>query len=94
MYVNEEIEGIELLAYPNPTSNGEVIVQYTLPEDGNVSINLANMNGLNLKNIVEDKFHEKGTYKVKASLSDLKTGVYLYILQGDKVRLAKKLIVE
>jgi Pregnancy-associated plasma protein-A/Secretion system C-terminal sorting domain len=94
LYVNEEIEGIELSAYPNPTSNGEVIIQYTLPEDGNASINLANISGVNVKNIIEDKFHEKGTYKVKASVSDLKTGVYLYILQGDKVRLAKKLVVE
>ncbi len=94
LYVNEEIEGIELSAYPNPTSNGEVIIQYTLPEDGNASINLANMSGINVKNIVEDKFHKKGTYKVKASVSDLKTGIYLYILQGDKVRLAKKLVIE
>ncbi len=92
--VDEEKEGIELSAYPNPTSNGEVIIQYTLPEDGNASINLANMSGINVKSIVEDKFHEKGTYKVKASVSDLKTGIYLYILQGDKVRLAKKLVIE
>jgi Secretion system C-terminal sorting domain/Pregnancy-associated plasma protein-A len=92
--VNEEIEGVELSAYPNPTSNGEVLIQYTLPEDGNASINLANMSGINVKNIVEDKFHEKGTYKIKATLSDLRTGVYLYILQGDKVRLAKKIVVE
>ncbi|MEA5459214.1 M43 family zinc metalloprotease [Arcicella sp. LKC2W] len=94
LYVNQEIEGVELSAYPNPVSNGEVIIQYTLPEDGNASINLANMSGINVKNIVEEKFHEKGTYKVKATLSDLKTGIYLYILQGDKVRLAKKLVIE
>lgn len=92
--VNEEIKGVELSAYPNPTSNGEVIIQYTLPEDGNASINLANMNGLNVRSIVEERFHEKGTYKIKASVSDLKTGIYLYILQGDKVRLAKKLVIE
>jgi hypothetical protein len=94
LLVNQETEGIELSAYPNPTSNGEVIIQYILPEDGNASISLANMSGINIKNIVEDKFHEKGTYKVKATVSELRTGIYLYILQGNKVRLAKKLIVE
>jgi hypothetical protein len=92
--LNEEQEGVQLSAYPNPVSNGEVIIEYSLPEDGNASINLANMTGIMVKNVVEDKFHEKGTYKVKSSISDLKSGVYLYILQGDKVGLAKKLVIE
>lgn len=94
LLINEEIEGVELSAYPNPVLGGEVIIQYTLPEDGNASINLANMSGTNVKNIVEDKFHEKGTYKIKTTVNDLRSGVYLYILQGDKVRLAKKLVIE
>lgn len=94
LQIQEEKEEIELSAYPNPTSNGEVFIQYTLPEDGNVGITLANMTGLSIKDIVEYKFHKKGLYNVKVSVEDLKTGIYLYILQGNNNRITKRLVIE
>lgn len=92
--INGELEEIELFAYPNPASNGDVTIQYTIPKDGNIGITLASISGINLRNIVEERFHEKGTYSIKISVRDLITGMYLYILQGGNVRIAKKLLVE
>lgn len=65
--------------YPNPF-NGTTTINYTLPEDGFVNINLYNQQGQLVK-VVTSREAAAGNYQVQVNSEGLTAGVYYYTLQ-------------
>jgi len=62
--------------YPNPCNNFTDI-EYSIPGEGNVSINLFNITGEKVRTIVND-YMTSGYYTARVDVSDLEAGIYLY----------------
>jgi hypothetical protein len=77
--------------FPNPF-NSNSIIQYSVPSDGNIIIELYNTLGEKVKTII-NMFHNKGTYSVNISSNELSSGIYLYRLQSETESVTKKLII-
>jgi hypothetical protein len=61
--------------FPNPF-NIETVVSFTLPTDGSVRLELFNISGKKVKNLVNE--HQAyGSYQIRISAGDLPSGVYL-----------------
>jgi len=69
---NEAIEIIETKVYPNPAEeNDNLFIEFTLPEESNVRLELVDTNGKVLK-VLADGSHAKGTFKYPFKASELK----------------------
>jgi len=77
--------------FPNPF-NSNCTIQYSIPDDGNMVMELFNSIGEKVGTLV-NKFHTKGAYTVNLSSDNLPSGIYLYKLQTESKFLAKKLII-
>jgi hypothetical protein len=64
----------EILVYPNPT-NGEVIIKFNVPVDGNVNLSFVDANGKRAITVFE-QYMPSGNYSYSASLKDLTPGTY------------------
>ena len=82
-------ETIDFNLYPNP-SNGQITVDYTSKIDGNVSLNVIDLEG---KLVFNEAFaSQKGSNRIKLDLSKLEPGVYITSLvnqagESDKIRI-------
>jgi hypothetical protein len=65
--------------YPNPFDDVTEIT-YTLPEAGKVTLKVLNMHGVVVENLVNGS-REAGSYKVTFTNSELKAGVYIYVIE-------------
>jgi hypothetical protein len=77
--------------YPNPF-NPTTRIQYSVPQDGNVSLKVYNLLGQEVADIFEG-FHYAGNYSVVFNGSKLGSGVYLYQLKTNNFLQTRKLIV-
>ncbi len=77
--------------YPNPFNSSSVI-EYSVPLDGNILIELFNAIGERVKTLV-NKFQTKGVYTINLSSDDLSSGIYLYKLQTETKFVTKKLLI-
>ena len=68
-------------------------VEFTVPEKGNVSIGVFDMNGNKVLNIVPSDVFEKGTYKKTITSKDLRKGTYYVILKMENYKETKKITV-
>lgn len=81
-------------SYPNPASES-TIIYFTLPETTKASLNIYNINGQLVKNILDDEM-SAGQHSVTLSVTDLKEGVYFYNLTTSSnvnINQAKRLVV-
>lgn len=81
-------------SYPNPASESTVIY-FTLPEAAKASLNIYNINGQLVKNIMNEEM-SAGQHSVTLSVTDLKEGVYFYNLTTSgnvNINQAKRLVV-
>ncbi len=62
--------------YPNPF-NPTTTIQYTLPVNSNVKIEIFNILGSHIKTLLND-VKSSGTYRISFSRSDLASGIYFY----------------
>lgn len=65
--------------YPNLT-NDETYFVYNLSQNGNVEIDLFNINGQWIENLMKNRFHKKGRHIIKVSLNHLSSGTYIFRL--------------
>ncbi len=73
-----------LMAYPNPF-NSIFELNYSVYSDENISINLFNVYGQKITEIVNEVFLIKGKYNVQVNLPNLNSGVYYLVMHtGDK----------
>ncbi len=76
--------------FPNPFSS-ETIIEYSLPIEGKVHLEVFNASGQSVQ-ILVDEFQRAGKYKVTFNTSGLSSGMYFYhIIAGNK-RQKKKMI--
>lgn len=76
------IKGFKLYQnYPNPF-NPETTIKYSIASESQVELNIYNINGQLVKNLVNRK-HEPGLFNVEFKADDLTTGLYFYKLKVD-----------
>ena len=66
--------------YPNPF-NPTTLINYTMPETGQVTIKVYNMLGQEMSTLV-DGIQSAGEHTVSFDATDLPAGVYLYVMQS------------
>ena len=76
--------------YPNPF-NQTTVIQYSLPESGNVELTIYNLLGQEIE-ILVSRFQTTGDYAVQWEAKNVPSGVYLYTLETPSRVLCKKLI--
>ncbi|MBP9095750.1 MAG: T9SS type A sorting domain-containing protein, partial [Ignavibacteria bacterium] len=78
--------------YPNPF-NPNTIINYQLPKNSFISLNIYDANGRLIK-ILENGFKQAGNYSTNFSAEGLSSGVYFYSLYADGVLMdTKKAVV-
>ena len=77
--------------YPNPF-NPVTIINYTLPDDGNISLKVYDVIGNEIATLVNE-FRQAGSFDVVFDGSSLSSGVYYYQLQAGEFTSTKKLIL-
>ena len=77
--------------YPNPF-NPSTIISYQLPKQGFVSINIYNILGQKVAQMVNET-QSAGSYKVNFDASNLTSGIYIYQIQAGSFVQSKKMIL-
>ncbi len=83
--------------YPNPF-NPETTINFNLPQDSKVVLDIYNLKGQRVKRLVSDNF-VKGNHQVvwngtNEASQDVTSGVYLYKIVTDKSQIIKKMILQ
>lgn len=81
----------DLVFFPNPSSNGRFKVRFKLPNEGELSIKVSNLEGKEVFSRHFERFG--GTYAEMIDLSGQKEGIYLLEIGQGKKRLTKKIII-
>ena len=86
------LNGIKMTTYPNPAMSGESItVQYGIEKTADkVEINVFDMNGRLVHSIAEGD-RAAGVHSVEIPAGTLTAGSYLYVMQANGSRMAKRL---
>ena len=77
--------------FPNPF-NSSTLIQFQLPKENKISVELYNALGEKIQTIVNG-FYSKGMHSINFSGEELSSGVYLYKLSTETIFLIKKLII-
>ena len=88
-YVISESQ-FNLKNYPNPF-NSETIIEYSLPFEGNVHLEVFNASGQSVQ-ILVDEFQGAGKYRVTFNASGLSSGMYFYWIIAGNNQQQKKMI--
>ncbi len=79
-----------LLNFPNPFQN-QTTIEYELTQEGNVSLDLLDVNGRFIKHLYKGK-KPQGTYSKQFDVSGLTPGLYLIRLQSGNAIVYRKMI--
>ncbi len=82
----------DINVYPNPIIDNELNIEFDLVEDSNIEINIVNINGYIIKNIVKGMF-KRGRYVYKDNLTNLKNGFYLIQMKHNMNMMNRELII-
>lgn len=77
--------------YPNPF-NPSTVINYQLPEAGNVSLKVYDVLGNEVATLVNE-FKQAGVYNAKFANSTLSSGIYLYRLQAGSFVSVKRMML-
>ena len=77
--------------YPNPF-NPSTIIDYALPEAGNVELKIFDLTGRMVDVIVQDN-QAPGYYSVELDASLMNSGIYIYSLTSGKTHITRKMIL-
>lgn len=81
------------LLYPNPFISGNLTVEYILQKEENVSMDIFNVEGKSVENIIKYQLRSAGNNKEQISLSELDSGIYFIRLNTETYSRNLKLIV-
>ncbi|HRI84201.1 MAG TPA: T9SS type A sorting domain-containing protein [Ignavibacteria bacterium] len=78
--------------YPNPF-NPATVIKFELPESGITDLKVYDISGKQIQHLIKQEFKSKGVYSVTFDGSALSSGVYLYQISSNNLRITKKLIL-
>jgi plastocyanin len=79
--------------YPNPF-NPKTIIEYSIPESGNVVIKVFNVTGA-LERTIISKYHTSGNYSVEFNSEGLSSGIYFYqLIAGDFINTKRMILLK
>jgi hypothetical protein len=88
-----EIRGIhvdKMKSYPNPASD-YINIDYYLYDDTKLAISIFDLKGRLVKEIINNRFYEKGKYNIQLETDILHSGVYLLKLQTNSSSMIEKI---
>ncbi|NQV16908.1 T9SS type A sorting domain-containing protein [bacterium] len=77
--------------YPNPF-NPSTIIDYALPEAGNVELKIFDLTGRQVDVVVQEN-QAPGYYTVELDASHMNSGIYIYSLTSGKTHITRKMIL-
>jgi len=77
--------------YPNPF-NPSTTIKFSLPERSEVNLSIYNLLGQEIEKLFQGE-KEAGSYEYVFENKSLSTGVYFYVLESQKVRLSRKMML-
>ncbi len=77
--------------YPNPF-NPTTAIEYSIPENGNVNLEIFNTLGEKIKTLV-NSYKSAGNYKVNLDAEALPGGIYYYRIESGNFSSVKKMIL-
>jgi len=87
------ISATALKVYPNPSLTSNIAIDFDLPDDQNISIQLIAANsGIIVRNILEKEMLKAGSHSRMIESAHLATGLYYIVLQTEEERIVQKLI--
>jgi hypothetical protein len=78
--------------YPNPF-NPVTTIEFDLVSAGTVNLNIFNVRGELVRNLIEGEFKSPGVYTARVDLSDSPSGVYFYVLEQGGSKLVQKMML-
>lgn len=88
---NNKLTGLSI--YPNPT-NGKFTIKYDLLKKSDVRLNIFDVNGSLVKELVNINAQYEGKYKIPVNLSDLPNGIYIVNLINNGERTTERIVIE
>ncbi|MBV6479090.1 MAG: hypothetical protein HGGPFJEG_01851 [Ignavibacteria bacterium] len=80
--------------YPNPF-NPSTKINFSLPEDGKVKLDVFDVSGRHVKTLINNEFKTANYYTVEFSGANLSSGTYFYTIQsGNRVETRKMMLVK
>ncbi len=76
--------------YPNPF-NPSTTIKFSLPKASTISLNIYDINGKLVEELIANKYFESGVYSLQFDASKLASGIYLYTLSNGKQQITKKM---
>ncbi len=77
--------------YPNPF-NPFTHIEFTLPIDTRISLDVVDLNGTHVKNLFSG-MQAAGHHSIQLDASTLPSGVYVYRLEADRIKLSRKCVL-
>lgn len=87
----EKLPSIPLTAQPNPFTD-ELTLSYELPAEAQVQMQLVDMMGRPVRQILPGSHRKAGQHEMQVNLSDLASGMYTVILQVGEMRQTVKVV--
>lgn len=78
--------------YPSPATQS-TIVSVSLPKEGNISIDLFDLNGKHIAKLRESSEFDKGNHPIELNLSNINSGVYSLSIVIENQVITKKLVI-
>ena len=78
--------------YPNPY-NPNTTIEYSLPQASNVTINLYNILGQRIKQLMTGLRKEAGYHQIEWDASRISSGIYYYRIEAGEFQDVKKMIL-
>lgn len=88
---NPTIDSLKVNVYPNPFGNS-LVVAYEIFSSEELSVELYDMQGKLVAEILAPKFHSLGKYTVTFPSQNLENGMYLVTLNAGKRRLTERVV--
>lgn len=91
VYESSDNNSLMLQAYPNPF-NSSTEINYSLPDNQDVIINIIDINGSLIKSVANE-FQTEGIHRINFDGSELPSGIYFLTLNSKSFSIVKKLII-
>jgi len=82
----------DLSVFPNP-SNGEFIIKYDVTKRADVRVDIYDLKGTLIRNVVNTAGQYEGKYQIPVNLNELPSGIYIVDLTNNGKRFTEKVVI-